>query len=109
MTGLVLMVVIAMKPDKSGDLLTRYLFFVPDRVKERIRDIVVRFARGLEFMKDIRKTSLVAGHTILIWLGMGLANYFMFLSFGFDLPLEASFGRYQGSRALRALERLAAN
>jgi uncharacterized protein (TIRG00374 family) len=28
---------------------------------------------------------------VLIWLGMGLANYFVFLSFGFDLSLEASY------------------
>jgi uncharacterized protein (TIRG00374 family) len=91
MAGLIFMVFIAMKPEILGELLTRYLFFVPDSAKEKIRNIVLRFARGLEFMRDFRKTSQVIIHTVLIWLAMGLANYFVFLSFGFDLPLEASY------------------
>ncbi|MDD3732593.1 MAG: lysylphosphatidylglycerol synthase transmembrane domain-containing protein, partial [candidate division Zixibacteria bacterium] len=29
--------------------------------------------------------------TMIIWIIMGLSNYFVFIAFGFDLPLEASF------------------
>ena len=89
--GLMFMVVIALKPSQSGEMLTRYLFFVPDRTKEKIRGVVVRFSHGLEFMKDLSKLSAVAFLTAILWLSVGLSNYFVFLSFGFDLPLEASY------------------
>ena len=89
--GLGLMIVLALKPNQSGELLTRYLFFLPDSVKDTIKGIVMRFSWGLEFMKELSKLSTVAVQTLLLWLFMGLSNYFVFMSFGFDLPLQASY------------------
>jgi len=89
--GLVFMIILALKPNQSGELLTRYLFFLPDSIKETIRGIVLKFSRGLEFMKDMSKLSSVSVQTMVLWLFMGLSNYFVFMSFGFDLPLEASY------------------
>ncbi|HUV30262.1 MAG TPA: lysylphosphatidylglycerol synthase transmembrane domain-containing protein [Acidobacteriota bacterium] len=89
--GLIFIVILALKPSQSGEVLTRYLFFAPESVKEKVRGIVLRFSRGLDFMKDGKKLLSVSVQTIILWLFMGLSNYFVFLSFGFDLTLEASY------------------
>lgn len=91
LTGLIFVLTLALKPSQSGELLARYLFFLPDRVKEIVKTIVVKFSRGLEFMIDLKMLSNVSLQTLLVWLCLGVSNYFVFLAFDFDLSLEASF------------------
>ena len=89
--GLGLVFLLAVKPGQAGDYMTRHLFFLPSRAKETIKAIILRFSSGLEFMTQARVASWVAFQTLLVWLFMGASNYFVFLAFGFDLPLEASY------------------
>jgi len=89
--GIVSILFLAIKPEKTGDLLVRYLFFLPVSIKEKIRQIILKFSRGLEFMTDVKMLSWVGVQTVMIWLVMGVSNYFVFIAFGFDLPLSASF------------------
>jgi hypothetical protein len=91
LVGLTTVLFLARRPEKAGNYLTRYLFFLPERFKDMIRDIVIRFSAGLAFMMNFRSASWVGVQTLLIWLIMGASNYFVFLAFGFDLPLEASY------------------
>ncbi len=91
MVGVCFIAVISLRPEKAGNMLTRYLFFLPLSTKEKIKDVVIRFAAGLQFMRDPVTFINVAVQTLLIWLFMGFSNYFVFLAFGFDLPLEASY------------------
>ena len=91
LSGLTLVLYLALRPTQAGEKITRYLFFLPDRIKETIKIIVVKFSTGLEFMIQAKASSWVGIQTILIWLFMGASNYFVFLAFGFDLPLEASY------------------
>ncbi|MCJ7489862.1 MAG: flippase-like domain-containing protein [Thermoplasmata archaeon] len=91
LSGLALVLYLALRPTQAGEKITRYLFFLPDRVKETIKIIVVKFSTGLEFMTQAKTSSWVGIQTIFIWLFMGASNYFVFLAFGFDLPLEASY------------------
>ncbi|MCP4704087.1 MAG: flippase-like domain-containing protein, partial [candidate division Zixibacteria bacterium] len=46
---------------------------------------------GLLFLKKWKETIWVSGHTMLIWLCMGISNIFIFYAFGFDLPIYASY------------------
>jgi hypothetical protein len=89
--GVLFMLMFALRPVQAGNLMTRYLPFLPDSVKEKVREIVIKFSRGLEFIKDTKILSWVMLQTIIIWLFMGLSNYFVFVAFGFDLPLSASY------------------
>lgn len=91
LAGVVFMLIMALKPTQAGHLMTRYLVFAPDAAKEKIHSIVIKFSRGLEFIKNFKFTSLVLIQTVLIWILMGISNYFVFLAFGFNLPLSASF------------------
>jgi len=89
--GLIFAVVVVMKPEGSGRLLTKYLFFLPERIKDIIRNTIVKFSRGLLFLKDWKKTAWVSGHTIFLWLCMGISNIFVFWVFHLDLPIYASY------------------
>ncbi|MBD3401667.1 flippase-like domain-containing protein [candidate division GN15 bacterium] len=91
LVGLIFVLFLAMKPELAGSLLVRYLFFLPAGIKHRIQEVVLRFSRGLEFMTDQVAIFWVGSHTLLIWIVMGLSNYFVFLAFGFELSLAASF------------------
>ena len=89
--GIFFIMILATRPGQVGTLLTRYLFFLPDRVKSSIQTIVLKFSRGLEFLKSFKLTSWVAVQTFLIWMFMGISNYFVFKAFNFDIPIDASF------------------
>ncbi|MDZ4722392.1 MAG: lysylphosphatidylglycerol synthase transmembrane domain-containing protein [candidate division Zixibacteria bacterium] len=89
--GILFMLVLAMKPAKSGKLIVRYLPFLPSGMKERVESTIIKFSRGFEFIKSPKKLAGVGVQTAFIWLVMGVSNYFVFLAFNFDLPLSASF------------------
>ncbi len=89
--GLLFAVAVVLRPEGSGKLITRYLFFLPAIVKEKVELTVMKFSKGLLFLKSWRETFWVSGHTMLIWLCMGYSNIFIFYAFGFDLPFYASY------------------
>jgi uncharacterized protein (TIRG00374 family) len=89
--GILIVMVLALKPNEIGHLLARYLFFAPDRVRDVIRTIVLKFSRGLEFLSSAKSVASVGFQTILIWVLMGLSNIFVFWAFGFRLSLDASY------------------
>jgi glycosyltransferase 2 family protein len=94
--GLILAVGIMMRPEGAGKILTRYLFFLPQKIKDVIQSTVIKFSKGLIFLRDWRCTVWVSVHTILLWLAMGISNVFVFYAFGlnkapYNLPLSASY------------------
>ena len=91
LAGIVVMLVIAYKPERIGHLLTKYLFFLPEKIKNLIKSVVDKFSEGLQFLTDIKAVLYVGFQTLMLWILMGISNYFVFLAFGFDIPLEASF------------------
>lgn len=91
LAGLVLIFVLARKPEQMGRAITRLLFFIPDSGKNLIQSLLVKFSRGLEFLSDAKVTAYVGIQTLLIWILMGISNIFVFWAFGFDLPVDASF------------------
>lgn len=89
--GLGFIMVMALRPASAGRLILKYLPFLSDRIKEKINDIVIKFSQGLEFLTNSRMVLSVSVQTILIWLLTGISNYFVFMAFGFDLPVTASY------------------
>lgn len=89
--GMLSMIVLALRPNKVGELLTRYVPFLPESVQNSIRSVILKFSRGLEFLRNAPAVINVAGQTFLIWILMGISNYFVFRAFGFDIPIDASF------------------
>lgn len=91
LVGIVLMLIMAHKPEQVGNFITRYLFFLPQKVKELVKAVIERFSHGLKFLTDLKAVLNVGFQTILIWLIMGISNYFVFLAFGFKIPIDASY------------------
>ncbi len=89
--GIFSMLIIAHKPERVGQIMTKYLFFLPKKITGKVTSIVEKFADGLKFFKNIKTVFSVGLQTILLWLLMGASNYFVFLAFGFDIQFEASF------------------
>ncbi len=90
-TGLLFAVAVVVRPEGAGRLMTKYLFFLPKFLKDKVADTVVKFSRGLLFLKNFRYTFWVSLHTILLWLAMGISNIFVFYAFDFHLPVYASY------------------
>ncbi len=91
MVGLIFAVILVLKPEGSSRLLTKYLFFLPNKVTDAISNTILKFSKGLLFLKSWRYTAWVSGHTIFLWLFMGISNIFVFYAFGFHLPVYASY------------------
>ncbi|UCG62043.1 MAG: flippase-like domain-containing protein [Candidatus Zixiibacteriota bacterium] len=89
--GLLAMITLALRPNQIGNILTKYLFFFPEKANDFIKSVIVKFSQGLEFLKDWKAVVNVGVQTLLIWILMGISNYFVFKAFGFDIPLDASF------------------
>ncbi|MEA2030344.1 MAG: lysylphosphatidylglycerol synthase transmembrane domain-containing protein [candidate division Zixibacteria bacterium] len=89
--GIMFILILALKPTQTGNLMTRYLFFLPDKAKVSLESIILKFSHGLDFLSNIRSVTSVAVQTILIWLLMGVSNIFVFKAFGLDLPIDAAF------------------
>jgi len=89
--GLLFAAIVVLKPEGSGRLLSRYLFFLPESVKEIVNRTVIKFSKGLLFLKSTRQTFWVSAHTLFLWMFMGISNIFVFYAFGLDLPVYASY------------------
>ena len=96
LAGIIFVLVLAIRPEKSGRLIARILPFVSPSIREKIENTVIKFSHGLVFIKRPRDLTMVSVLTIGLWILMGLSNWFVFHAFGFDgppwnVPLTASF------------------
>jgi glycosyltransferase 2 family protein len=89
--GLLFSIAVVMRPEGAGRILTKYLFFLPQGIRGKINSIVLKFSKGLLFLKNWRQTAWVSAHTIFLWLCMGISNIFILYAFGLDLPIYASY------------------
>lgn len=92
LTGLLIALYLSRRSGRDSHLMKIILTFVPSTMRPTIEDTVVKFSSGMEFMRDIRCVAWVVFHTFMIWLVLGLSNYFILVAFfGTALPLTASF------------------
>jgi uncharacterized protein (TIRG00374 family) len=89
--GFLFTAAVVMRPEGAGRIISNYLFFLPASAKEKVNQIVLKFARGLLFLRNGRQTFAVSAHTLFLWLCMGISNVFVFKAFDFDLPIYASY------------------
>jgi uncharacterized protein (TIRG00374 family) len=90
--GLLLAVYLSRRGQRDSLILKRMLGIFPAKTRPFIENVVARFATGLEFMRSWHSVLWVTIHTFIIWIIMGLSNYFILLAFGWShLPIAASF------------------
>ncbi len=91
LTGLLFVILLSLNPGRAGEMIGKYVPFASDKIRATVAETISKFSRGVEFMRDPRKLLPVIFYTVIIWIIMGVSNYFVFIAFGFDLPLTASF------------------
>lgn len=92
LVGLGFAIYLSRRSGRDSHILKRLLSLFPQSVRPIIENTVAKFATGLEFLRDKDRIFWVTFHTFMIWVIMGLSNYFVLLAFGFyDLPIAASF------------------
>jgi len=92
LVGLLFAVYLSRRSQRDSHILKRIISIFPKRVQPVFENTVSKFASGLEFMRDWRQVFWVTFHTFVIWVVMGLSNYFVLLAFGWsNLPIAASF------------------
>lgn len=98
--GILIMLFFAKKPHVASKvinviLFNRYMKFWPEKIKDKLANMITsmfeRFSYGLQFLTSLKAVLNVGFQTLLIWVVMGLSNYFVFLTFGFDITIDASF------------------
>lgn len=92
LVGLLFAVYLSSRSQRDSHILRFILTIFPRGLRPLVENTVAKFATGLEFMRDWRRIFWVTYHTFMIWVIMGLSNYFILLAFGwYDLPIAASF------------------
>ncbi len=77
----------AARPDKIHSLLDLVLLrLVPERLHERVRDLVIRFLEGLGSLRSGRDMAMIFGTSVLIWLLETLKYWFVMHAFNFTVP-----------------------
>ncbi|NOY87833.1 MAG: flippase-like domain-containing protein [FCB group bacterium] len=89
--GLMFVLVLALRPNQVGNLLTKYLFFLPAKVTDFIKNVIIKFSQGLTFITQFKSVVNVGLQTFVIWFVMGVSNYFVFKAFYLNVPFGASF------------------
>ncbi len=90
--GLLLAFYLSRRSGRDSRIMKIILSILPISVRPSVEETVVKFSSGMEFMRDRKCVSWVIFHTFMIWLVLGLSNYFILIAFfGTALPLTASF------------------
>jgi uncharacterized protein (TIRG00374 family) len=71
-------------------ILARLLFFLPERFRNRIIDIVWNFSLGLVPLKNMRRWTQAGLYSLLLWFTVLLQIFFLEQSVGFTLPLSST-------------------
>lgn len=89
--GMLIAIYLSARQQRDSHVMKLFRWILPEKLYLVVEGTVSRFATGLEFLRSGRGLFWVSFHTIMIWVVMGLSNYFIFLVFGLDLPITASF------------------
>lgn len=89
--GLIIAMYLSTRRKRDSHILNNIVGFFPSKLRPILENTVTKFSTGLEFLQSGRRIFWVTYHTFMIWVILGVSNYFIFLAFGFKLPLAASF------------------
>lgn len=64
---------------------------LPHKLRIKAEEVLLKFISGLKVFRDVSSLIWILIWSILIWLIVGISNYFIFLAFGLTPPIQASF------------------
>ncbi len=91
LVALAILILLRVKPKPTLRALDIPLMIFPARLREKVMGVFVKFTEGLAVIGDLKRVLRISFQSLLLWIITGLSNYFVFLAFGLDLPIDASF------------------
>jgi len=86
-----ILIFLKINPTPTLNLLSKIFSIFPQKVSRKVMELLEKFTEGLEVMGDFKVVIRLAWQSMILWFLTGISNYFVFLAFGLDLPLDASF------------------
>ena len=87
---LAVVVVLALVPEKLLALLKILFRPLPDRLAEKLLEIIGSLVEGLMLLRHLRLIIPAVGYTVLLWLMLSLPLYFMALGVGHKVSFTAA-------------------
>lgn len=91
LAGLGILIFLKIKPRSTLNFLSKMFSIFPRKIAKKVMELFEKFTDGLEVMGNFPVVIRLAWQSMVLWFLTGISNYFVFLAFGLDLPLEASF------------------
>jgi uncharacterized protein (TIRG00374 family) len=86
-----LLIFLEIKTESTRKFLQYIFRFLPHKLSTKAEEILLKFISGLKVFRDISSLIWILAWSILIWLVIGISNYFIFLVFDLHPPIQASF------------------
>jgi uncharacterized protein (TIRG00374 family) len=85
-----LLILLELKPDLTLNFFKRLLRLIPGKLSQRAEGILDKFSSGVRVFKDLPRMSWILFWSLILWAGIGISNYLVFLAFGLHPPIQAS-------------------
>ncbi len=89
--ALAVLVLLGLRPAPTLAIIKKVLSILPTRASKKIYSLFEKFTQGLRVMGDFKVVLRLSLQSLILWFITGASNYFVFLAFDLDLPLDASF------------------
>jgi hypothetical protein len=88
--ALAIFIIAAMFPSQAERIITRLIqIFLPERFREKVSDIVIRFLNGLESLRSPQEAIMVLVTSVVIWLLETGKYWFVMQAFDFQVSFFA--------------------
>lgn len=84
-------VFLILRREKALKIINKLLGILPGKLANKVDDLIHSFIDGFQIITDVKLLMYLFFLSALIWLVDVAAIYMLFLSFGFTLPVMASF------------------
>jgi len=88
---LAILIFLEIKTDSTLKFFQFMFKFLPHKLRLKAEVILLKFISGLKVFRDVSSLIWILTWSILIWVVIGISNYFIFLAFGLYPPIQASF------------------
>lgn len=88
---LAFLVLIEVKRDLTLKFFNFIFRILPASFSSRAGEILEKFIGGLKVFRDVPSLIWILAWSIFIWIIVGISNYFIFLAFDLQPPIQASF------------------
>ena len=88
---IIFLIVLKRKTTSIVKLALKVLFFLPEKLSNKLENIMNKFAEGLSIFRHRQALTMIIFWSIFLWLITALSNYFVFMAFGLHPNITACF------------------